>query len=131
MEKKAIETEKIPLTFKPSQFKLHTFHSEVADRRIVYQVIKMLTSTFICVNYENELTFSDLSLVLTNNSNKPISTQLIGNFSEDSTKNMGMRLCKKLKKNIYLSCNVNNDRFTLPLVEKQLVMEMNKCPDKF
>ncbi|KAB0804118.1 hypothetical protein PPYR_01088 [Photinus pyralis] len=124
------DSEKPAIIFKPSTFTLHTFHGQVNNRRIVFQVIKMKTSTFVCVNYEDEFHFSNLSLVL-NSNNKPIGTQLVGNLSEYDTETMAMGLCKKLKKNVYLSCNLDNDRFTLPVVLKQLINEINTFPEKF
>ncbi|KAF5269832.1 hypothetical protein FQR65_LT05878 [Abscondita terminalis] len=91
----------------------------------------MTKSIFICINYTNELLFNDLSFVMLSSNNSLLGTQIMGDFSEESFKNMGMRLCKKLKKSIFFSCNVNNDRITLPLIEARLVKEINNYPEKF
>ncbi|KAK4884625.1 hypothetical protein RN001_000896 [Aquatica leii] len=117
--------------FEPSNFNLYTFETYIIDKIIIYQIIKMSKSIFICVNYTNELNFNDLSYVILSRDNVPISTQLMGDFSEESFQNIAMRLCKKLKKNVYFSCNVNSDRITLPLIEEHLVKEINKYPEKF
>lgn len=120
------------VAFKPSTFKLHVFTAEVVDRRIIFQVIKMLESVFISINYSNGLYLNDLSLAMLNRYDKvPMCTQLLGDFSESSSKNMAMRISKKLGKNVYVSCNVDNDRMMLPFVEKRLYEEIKNDPEKF
>ncbi|KAF2905367.1 hypothetical protein ILUMI_00816 [Ignelater luminosus] len=126
------ESNNTPVAFKPSTFKLHVFTAEIVDRKIIFQVIKMLESVFISINYSNGLYFNDLSLAMLNRYDKvPMTTQLLGDFSESSSKNMAMRVSKKLGKNVYVSCNIDNDRMSLPFVEKRLYEEIKNDPKKF
>ncbi|XP_018562852.1 uncharacterized protein LOC108904694 [Anoplophora glabripennis] len=114
------------------KFIVHKFVSEITEHKIVFQVIKMIDSLFIYINDKDRLQFSDLSFAMTNRYDKcPTGTTLIGNFSEEVSKNIACRISKKVNKAVYLSCNVEQDRLLIPLIEKRLYEEIKSYPDKF
>lgn len=118
--------------FVKSQFIVHKFMEEIAEKKIIFQVIKMIDSVFIYINDKDRLQFCDLSFAMINRyENSPTGTTLLGNSSEDISKNVTCRLSKKIKKAVYLSCNVEPDRLLIPLIEKRLYEEIKTNPDKF
>lgn len=114
-------------------FKLHTFTTEVLDKNVLIQVIKMIDSLMIFINAVDKMVLSDLSLGMINTRHfkEPIATKIMGNFTEDTSKNMALKLAKRLKKNVYVSFNLDNDKLMLPAVEKRLCEEIKNKPDKF
>lgn len=115
-----------------SSFRLHVFKTCLTEKTIVYQVIKMADSVFICINYEDNLTMTDMSLAMQNPYEKlPIATQLLGDSPESVSKNMAAKLSRKFNKCVYISFNVECDKRTLPFVEKRLFDEIKSVPDCF
>lgn len=116
----------------PSTFKLHVFSMEFSEKKIIFQVIKMVDSFILFINYEDNLTLSDLSLGMFNNKClTAIGTRIIGNFIDESSNIMAIKFAKRLKKVVYISCNVTLDRLLLPIIEKRICDELQINPDKF
>lgn len=115
-----------------SQFIVHKFAEEITERKIVFQVVKMIDSLLIYINDKDRLEFSDLSFAMGNRYEKsPTGTTLLGNFAEDTSKNIACKISKKTNKAVYLSCNVEQNSLLIPLIEKRLYEEMKINPDKF
>lgn len=120
------------LQFVPSKFKLHIFSTEFSEKQIIFQVIKLVDSCIIFINYGDNLTLSDLSLGMFNNiCSTAIGTRIIGNFTDETSKTMAIKFAKRLKKVVYISSNVSMDRLLLPVIEKRLCDELTTNPDKF
>lgn len=118
--------------FVKSQFVIHKFTEEITEKKIIFQVIKMLDSLFIYINDKDQLQFYDLSLAMVNRyDSSAAGTTLLGNFSEDISKNIACRISKNVNKAVYLSCNVHPDRLLIPLIEKRLYEEIKLNPDNF
>lgn len=117
----------------PSKFHLYTFCDVIADKKVIFQVIKMIESSFIIINYKDNLTFDDLSFAMFNTRKMdcPISTRLMGNFVDESSKNLVLKCSKLLKKPVFVSCNLDSDKLVLPLVEKRLFEEIKSRPNDF
>lgn len=121
------------LHFIEPSFKLHTFSTEVLDKKVLFQVIRMLDSLMIFINLKEKMVLYDLSLGMfnTRKMQAPIATKIIGNLVEDTSKNMALKFARKLGKSVYISLNVDNDRLMLPAIEKRLCEEIKNKPDKF
>lgn len=121
-----------PKFIEPS-FKLHTFSTEAVDKKVLFQVIKMVDSLIIFINLADTMVLYDLSLGMfnTRTMEQPIATKIMGDFAEDTSKNMALKFAKKLGKTVYISLNIDNDRLMLPSVEKRLCEEIKNKPDKF
>lgn len=117
----------------PPTFKLHTFATEAANKSVLFQVIKMSDSCIIFINYKDNMTLDDLSLSMFNNKrmDSPIATQILGNFVEETSKMIALKLSKRLGKTVYVSYNIDFDRITLPLIEARLFKEIKEHPDRF
>lgn len=121
------------LRFIEPSFKLHTFAGEAVDKKVLFQVIKMLDSLIIFINLVDTMVLGDLSLGMfnTRTMREPIATQIMGDFVENVSKNMALKFARKLGKTVYISFNVSNDRLMLPAIEKRLCEEIKNKPDKF
>ncbi|KAJ8931171.1 hypothetical protein NQ314_015946 [Rhamnusium bicolor] len=115
-----------------TRFNVHKFMEEITEKKIIFQVIKMLDSLFIYINDKDQPYFNDLSLAMKNRyDNSAIGTSLIGNFTEDISKTVACRISKKVNKSVYLSYNIEQDRLLIPLIEKRLYEEIKTNPNKF
>lgn len=110
---------------------VYAFTCEIVDKKILCQVLKMSQLTFICINYVDNLCLNEVALAMITDNAAPVGTQLIGDFSDCCSKNLALKLSKKLNKNVYVSCNIDLNRLILPLVEKCLYEEIKRVADKF
>lgn len=115
-----------------SKFTFHSFKDQILDKKLIFQVVGMQDSLLVYINDKDDSNFSDLSLALINRHDRtPIGTRLIGNGTEEYSKSIATRFSKKTGKVVYFSCNVTQDKMLIPLVEKRIIEEMKKHPDKF
>lgn len=114
-------------------FRLHAFTAEVVDKKVLFQVIKMVDSIMIFINATGRMILCDLSLGMFNarTMDQPVATKVMGNFSEETSKNMALKLAKKLGKTVYVSYNLEDDQLMLPAVERRLCEEIKNKPDSF
>ncbi|CAG9837760.1 unnamed protein product [Diabrotica balteata] len=120
------------IEYVPSKLLTNIFQLDVLERKITCQVIKMKDSVIIYVNENDTPEFNNLALAMKDRySSEPISTVLVGDFNEDFSKNTTSKLCKKLNKVVFLSCNVSQDRLLMPLLEKQIYEKIKSSPDMF
>ncbi|CAH0552114.1 unnamed protein product [Brassicogethes aeneus] len=120
------------LEYTKSNFDTHSFVKEVMDKKIVFQVVKMKDSTLIYINDKDNLSLTDLSLsVASRFNNTPIGTTLVGSALQGVSQGFAAKLSRKLKKSVFLSCNLEEDRMLIPVVEKELFSEIKNNADKF
>lgn len=124
---------KEPIRYTSPTFQLHTFTLNSSEKTIVFQVIKMVESVMIFINFIDNLILSDLSLGMfnTRTTQVPISTRIIGDFTEEYSKNLATKFAKKLRKSVYISCNLVADRLIVLDIERRLCEEIRNKPDKF
>ncbi|CAH1117264.1 unnamed protein product [Phaedon cochleariae] len=116
----------------PSKFNIHTFDAEILEHKLLFQVIKMQDSLLFYINDKDQLKFSDISLALKSRyDSSPLGTRLIGDFTDEISKNIAIRLSKKTDKAVFLSFNVDHDGRFSPLVEKRIYEEMKNYPVMF
>ncbi|KAK9687463.1 Proteasome assembly chaperone 4 [Popillia japonica] len=118
--------------FVEPQFKVHAFSTQIEDKTIMYQVLVMKDSLMIFINNKSEMSLKDMSIAMISQHCKdPISSKLFGDFMDESSQALATKVSKKLQKPVYVSYNVENDKFTSVLVERQLFKEIKDNPDKF
>lgn len=126
------KTSTLNVEYTQSNFILHNFWAEFNNDSIVFQTVKMLDSLYIWIGYSNQKNFNDLSVAMDNKyGSVPVSTRLIGDTTEETSKNIAIKLSKKLKKVVYVSLNVADDRLTLPVIDKRIQEEIGKFPEYF
>ncbi|KAJ3648417.1 hypothetical protein Zmor_020222 [Zophobas morio] len=122
----------IKVEYTTSNFTIHKFNAVISERKIVYQVVKMTDSLLIFINEKDNMQFSTLFLSLMNRyDTQPICTRLFGDFTVEVSKGIASRLAKKLCKAVYVSCNMEEDRTLLTLIEQRMYEEIKENPDMF
>ncbi|XKL61924.1 hypothetical protein PGB90_001757 [Kerria lacca] len=122
MAKQATEIE-----YTESSFKLNEFSHTILDITVKFEVLKMKDSCFIWIGDNSNPLFSDLSFGIKSlYSPYPVATKILGTASTDTTSlTIAEKLCKKLKKPVYLSFNVPiTSNYLLEEVEKRLNEEI-------
>lgn len=116
----------------PSTFSLHKFNSVHCDQKIIYQVLQMTDSLLIFINDKENMQLSNMFLSLPNRyDNLPVGSRLFGDFMEETSKNIALRLSKKLNKTVYVSCNIDADAILLASIEKRIYDEIKEKPGMF
>lgn len=126
------KTSKLEVEYCESSLKNHSFQGECQDEVILFHATKLVDSLYIWIGYRNVPKFADLSLALNNKyDSQPICTRLIGDFIDEPSKNIALKLSKKLNKVVYVSLNINVNRFSIPYVNTRLQEEITKHPTYF
>ncbi|XP_056638125.1 proteasome assembly chaperone 4-like [Diorhabda carinulata] len=124
--KDTVQNQKI--LYVPTKLNNFIFDLEILERNFILQIIKMKDSVLIYLNDKDDIQFNDFSLALTDRYKRdnPISTQLLGDFNEETSKIIAGKLSKKLGKVVFLSFNLKQDRRLNPLLEKKICEEFDK-----
>lgn len=114
-------------------FKIHRFGSEISERKVVYQVLKMTDSVMIFINEKGSMHLNSLYLAMFSPyDKKPIATRLFGDiFGEPVGNGMACRLSKRLEKPVYISCQLDDAQNLWPLIERRIYEEIRESPDHF
>ncbi|KAL9706981.1 hypothetical protein quinque_010499 [Culex quinquefasciatus] len=91
----------------PSNFSSHLCSVEVCDVQYNMRILKMKDSVEIC------------------------STTIMGEVVGCGSEDLAQKLARKLKKQVYLSANVPNDRIVRPSIERKLFEEINNNRECF
>lgn len=116
-----------------SKFASHLFKAEIAGLTTMivnYRVLKMDNSVFIYIGPKDDEQLSGLALglIILNHNDKSTSTAILEN---QESKDMAQKLSVRLNKPVFVSCNLNLDRHTSPVVEKHLIDEIKERPECF
>lgn len=108
---------------------IHTFHSEIVNQMVYFQVIKLCDSFHLWVG--TSPVFGDMSVAMnTKYSSLPTGSVLIGQ-SESTSLPIAQRLSKRTGKQVFVSSSLPYDRVMLPLVEKRIGEELQAHPEFF
>ncbi|XP_037902841.1 uncharacterized protein LOC119646464 [Hermetia illucens] len=120
------------LSFQPSTFTAHLFQANISEANFVYRVLKMENSLFIYIAEAGFECLNELAVAMPmRNSDEVVATTITGPLLGCDSKELALKISKRLKKQIYLSCNVATDRLVRPLLEKHLVEQIKEHPDWF
>lgn len=134
----AVQTSKKTIKYKESVWKIHRFSICSGETIADVEVLKMSGSLFIWIGCPGQHIFSELALGVPgvfeaggDCARKAISTMLLGPTNSTDSSGLARRLASALQKPVYVSCNLNMDRFMAPLVEKGLNMEIKNSAHCF
>ncbi|XP_055593583.1 proteasome assembly chaperone 4-like [Uranotaenia lowii] len=108
-------------------FSSHLCSVEVCDVRYNIRILKMKESVFIYIGEQNAETFDELAMAMAGlgDSKETMSTSIMGAPVGCGSEELAQKLAKKLRKQVYLSANVPNDRIVRPTIEQKLFEEIN------
>jgi len=108
---------------------LHTFRDKVLDQDVYFQVLKLKDSFYVWFGKSEN--FGDLSVAMATLKGTVSSTSLIGGLESHSV-SLAERLSKKTGKQVFVGGEMKTfDHLQYPLVEKRIMEEMARNPDKF
>ncbi|KAF5292811.1 hypothetical protein FQA39_LY13856 [Lamprigera yunnana] len=110
---------------------IHRIEEKLFQITIVFEIIKMYKSTFICIDYVKGFNFADVSLVIYNHTYLPSPRSKETDPVEMFRKEMANKISEKIQKNVYFSCNINYNKNVFALVEERLFKEIKDRPEKF
>ena len=109
-------------------FTSHLGTVEVCEVNYNIRSLKMKDSSFIYVGEDKSENFDEIAMAMMLPNNEVISTVICGPAIGSGSKEVAERICKKLRKQVYVSFNVPDDRIIKPAVERKLFEEIkNKC----
>jgi len=111
----------------PSSINIHNFSLVYNDRNIQFQVTKLTGQTLIWIGEGSNSSLATLAAAVPV-ADCPSTTLLGGN--EQSTRLAG-NLAKKLKKQVFMSYNLEDDMLTTPMVLERLIEEIKVHPEMF
>jgi proteasome assembly chaperone 4 len=116
-----------------SKFASHFFTAEIAGIKTIvinYRILKMDNSVFIYIGPKDDEQLSGLALglIIPNQSEKSTATSIL---ESQESKDMAQKLSVRLNKPVFVSCNVNLDRHSAPVVEKHLIEKIKERPECF
>lgn len=122
----------VEIKYVDSSIKLHTFSTTISQRSVKFELFKFKDSSFLWIGDKRDRSFSDLSFAIASKfSLDPTSTRIMGQPTDLTSNNIAMKLSKKLKKPVYVSFNLVDDRLTVPVVNKRISEEIQANPDYF
>ncbi|GAB0093191.1 Proteasome assembly chaperone 4 [Sergentomyia squamirostris] len=114
-----------------SELSSHIFCGSAGEQEFTCRVLKLKNSTMIYIGgRENEI-FDELAVSMISPSGDVISTTIMGRLLGCESQQLAEKMCKRLQKQIYVSCNIPSDRFNRPFIEKHLVDEIKNHREMF
>lgn len=89
----------------------------------------MSNSIFIYIGEKDNEIYNEMAMAVPNE--KPIGTTILGTNMESDSKEIALQISAKLKKQVYISCNILSDNLLKPLIIKALAAEIKQCPHAF
>ncbi|XP_053692221.1 proteasome assembly chaperone 4 [Sabethes cyaneus] len=109
----------------PSNFTTHLCSVEVCDNSYNVRVLKMNNSVFIYIGENNAENFDELAMAMPMSADSEIlTTSILGSLVGCGSEELAQKLARKLKKQVYVSVNVPNDRIIRPAIERKLFEEI-------
>lgn len=107
----------------------HEFLGEVAGAKFRYWVLKLDKQLLIHISHSNDNPFTDLAVSMPGG--QATTTILGAEMDSNGSERLAAKLAKKLNKQVFISCNVVEDRLGSPAIEKRLVEEIQARPEFF
>jgi len=119
--------------FHDSSFKTHSFLLDLIEAKIIYRVLQMKDSLFIYISDSVEQSFDAMGVgfPIRDNKNEVTSTGIFGDMVTDSSRELAEKLARRLKKPVFISCNLFMDNNTQPQIEGRLIEEVKNNPQNF
>lgn len=112
-----------------SKWKSHFFTADVLDAAYAFRVLKMNQSIFIYVGQNDNESFDELAMAVP--VQDFVGTTIIGTQYGCDSQELAQQITKRLKKQVFVSCNIPSNNTIRLLLVKRLTEEINNVPDAF
>lgn len=112
---------------------VHQFSSQILDKHVCYQVLKMKDSLVIWIGMGSDPSFRELSVAMkTKYENSPTPTKLMGDACSLTSSTMAVHLSKRCQKQVFISFNVTDtNQEMVRKIEERLMEEIAMMPNSF
>lgn len=108
----------------------HIFSTDISDNKYNFRVLKMKDSVFVYIGQSDAEVFTEMAMAMPMPSGEYLATSIIGE-QLCCSQELAVNLAKKLKKQVYLSCNVPQEPHIRPALCKRFADEVKQCPESF
>lgn len=109
----------------------HLFSTDISDNKYNFRVLKMQNSLFIYIGQSDAEVFTEMAMAMPMPGNSECLATTIMGEQLCCSQELAVNLAKKLKKQVYLSCNVPQEPHIRPALCKRFVDEVKQSPDYF
>lgn len=113
-----------------SRLEGHIFTADISDSLYNYRILKMKDSLFVYLGENDCEVFTEMAMAMPMPNGECLVTTILGEHL-GSSQELALNFAKKLKKQVYLSCNVPQDRQIRPALSRRFIEEYKQNPDKF
>ncbi|XP_031640970.1 proteasome assembly chaperone 4-like [Contarinia nasturtii] len=112
-----------------SHWRGHFFTAEISEELYTFRVLKMNQSLFIYIGqFENEV-LDELAMSVP--VEDFVSTTIIGTLHGCDSQELAQQFTRRLKKQVFVSCNIPSNNLTRLMLVKRIAEEMKNVPDAF
>lgn len=112
-----------------SKWNSHQFTGNISDTLYSFRVLKMDKSVLIYIGQSDSEMLDELAVALPVQNN--VSTTIIGSSTGCDSQELSQQFSKRLKKQVFISCNVSMSNINRPLIVKRIAEEIKNVPDAF
>lgn len=111
-------------TSKP-QIQVFDFCENIADKTVHFKLMVMDSSFFVWIG--TEPTLANMAVAMPPKyENIPSTSTILGSQSEENSASLALKLAKKFKQQVFVSCSVPFDPQVSLLIEKRLMEELKQ-----
>lgn len=112
-----------------SRWKTHYFTAEISESIFSFRVLKMNQSVMIYIGQIENESFDELAMAVP--VEDFVSTTIIGSVHGCDSQELAQQFTRRLKEQIFISCNVPSNNLTRLMIVKRIAEEMKNVPDAF
>ncbi|XP_055319971.1 uncharacterized protein LOC129577263 [Sitodiplosis mosellana] len=112
-----------------SRWKTHYFTAEISEEIFTFRVLKMAQSLLIYIGQLENESLDELAMAVP--VEDFVSTTIIGTVHGCDSQELAQQFTRRLKKQIFISCNVTSNNLTRVMLVKRIAEEMKNVPDAF
>lgn len=129
---KPVEREPAKVEMVESNLKTHSFTDKIGTTLASFGVLKLKDSLFVWVGSCDEPKLMNMCVAMKSSyETLPLTSQILGPHSDDLSSSLASQLTKRLNKPVFVSVNLQIDRFLFPEVTKRLKEEINNNSEYF
>lgn len=123
------ESSAVAVSRVPSKWTSHLFSADISEVKYNFRVLKMTQSVLIYIGHSENETFDEMAMALP--TADTVSTTILGAQMGCDSQEMAQQFAKRLKKQVFVSCNVPSNNTIRPLVVKCVADEIKRSPEAF
>lgn len=112
-----------------SKWQTHAFKADICENIYSFRVIKMNESVFIHIGELGNESLDELAMAIP--VNDIASTTILGSLYGCDSQELAQQFTKRLKKQVFVSCNIPSNNTIRLLLVKRIADEIKNVPDAF